>query len=397
MSFFGVTLETIDTVRHHPNADRLDICTLVGSTFQFVTGRNEYRKGDKVLYFPVDSILPEDLQEKLGLVGKLSGKAKNRVKTVRLRGEISQGIVAPQRIAEAVAVTSPSVVHTKTEWEKQITDWLGVTKYEPEPIQSKAGNLRGLPAGLSPYDIEGAERYPDAVDRLMDQQVVVTEKIEGMNFSVTYVAAEDKIYVNQRKHSIEPIEGETHFLWQLARTHYLVPWDYHVFTNDTLPGPIDSWTDSLVGWLSEIFPGCDITIYGEAFGPKIQGNIYREESPNLRLFDIMVNGEFLDAMTFYGLLDLFTGHKRWSSEEQDPMGCPAPPYAAPILFVGTLRAFLNSYERNPLAAASHGVSRIRSETIREGIVIRPLIEQRHPNLGRLIIKQRDPIYLANEK
>ncbi|GAG29377.1 unnamed protein product, partial [marine sediment metagenome] len=240
----GVTIEKIETARHHPNADRLDICTLADSTFQFITGRDEYRPGDRVLYFPIDSILPIELQEKLGLAGKLAGKGKNRVRTVRLRGEISQGIVAPQNIAEAVAAQSPDIVNTKESWEEQITEYLGVTKYEPAPIQSKAANLKGLPVGLPVYDIEGAERHPYAVARLMDEQVIVTEKIEGMNFSVTYASAEDKIYVNQRKHTIEPIEGETHFFWQLARTNYLVPWDYHVFTNDTTPGPIDGWTDS---------------------------------------------------------------------------------------------------------------------------------------------------------
>lgn len=395
MSYFGITVEKIATAQHHSNADRLDICTLEGMSIQFVTGRDEYRPGDRVLYFPVDSVLPLELQRNMGVEGYLAGKNKDRVKTVRLRGEISQGLVGPQSMAAAVAAVSEDVVKTKEEWGVEIAEWLGVTKYEPAPIQSKAGNLSPLPAGLAVYDIEGAERNPDAVARMMDMQVVVTEKIEGMNFSVTYVAAEDKIYVNQRKHTITPIEGVTHFFWQLARSHFLVPWDYHVFTNDTEPGPSEYWTDSLLGWLSEIYPGCDITIYGEAHGPKIQGNIYQLPSPELKLYDILVNGEFLDALTFFGLMATFGAYEPFTQKEN--------PHVVPVIFVGTLRTYLQSrgahggrLVNETIVEASRGISRLNPEVYREGIVIRPLIERRHPTIGRLIIKQRDPVYLANE-
>ena len=73
MSYFGVTVEKIDTAEHHPNADRLDICTLKGMGFQFVTGRDEYKPGESVLYFPVESILPLELQRKMDIEGMLAG------------------------------------------------------------------------------------------------------------------------------------------------------------------------------------------------------------------------------------------------------------------------------------------------------------------------------------
>ncbi len=377
MSYFGVTAEKIDTAKHHPNADRLDICTLVGMTLQFVTGRDQYKPGEVVLYFPVDSVLPLELQGKMGVTGMLSGKNKDRVKTVRLRGEISQGLVGPQSLGEGAATISDDVCLTKSQWGVEIAEWLGVTKYEPAPIESKAGNLLPLPCGLSTYDIEGAERNVDAVKRLMFKQVVVTEKIEGQNFSVTYDSVEDRVYVNQRRYTIEEIDVGEHRLWKLARKADLIP------TADPLSSLMDI---SFLGFLAGIYAGQRITVYGEAFGPSIQGNIYKVPETAVRLFDIKIDDEFLDFPTFVGLV-----HMHWRI---DYRFFPSNPITVPVLFTGLLADWL---EGQTIAQASSGPSALNANVLREGVVIRPFIEGRHPEIGRLIIKQRDPVYLANEK
>ncbi len=377
MSYFGVTVEKIDTANHHPNADRLDICTLKGMSFQFVTGRDQYKPGECVLYFPVDSIIPLELQGKMGVTGMLSGKNKDRVKTVRLRGEISQGLVGPQSLAEACATVSDDVCMTKSQWGVEIAAWLGVTKYEPAPIESKAGNLLPLPCGLSVYDIEGAERNTDAVKRLMFEQVVVTEKLEGQNFSVTYDPVEDRVYVNQRNYTIEEIETGEHRLWKLARKADLIP------TSDPLSSLLDV---SFLGFLAGIYAGQRITVYGEAYGPSVQGNIYDVHAMQVRLFDIKIDDEFVDFPTFVGLI-----HMHWRI---DYRFFPSNPITVPILFTGLLADWL---EGQTIAQASSGPSALNINVLREGVVIRPFIEGRHPEIGRLIIKQRDPVYLANEK
>ncbi len=377
MSYFGVTVEKIDTAKHHPNADRLDICTLKGMTLQFVTGRDQYKPGECVLYFPVDSLLPLELQGKMGVTGMLSGKNKDRVKTVRLRGEISQGLVGPQSLGEGAATVSDDVCMTKSEWGVEIAEWLGVTKYEPAPIESKAGNLLPLPCGLSVYDIEGAERNIDAVKRLMFEQVVVTEKLEGQNFSVTYDPVEDRVYVNQRRFTIEEIDAGEHRLWKLARNSGLIP------TSDPLAGLMDL---SFLGFLAATYAGQLITVYGEAFGPGIQGNIYKIPAPQVRLFDIKINDEFLDFPTFIGLI-----HMHWRI---DYKFAPSNPITVPVVFTGILAEWLQG---DTIAYASSGPSALNANVLREGVVIRPFIEGRHPEIGRLIIKQRDPVYLANEK
>src|SRR5690349_19219991 len=135
MSTFAVTIERIAEVLPHTNADRLEMAKVASMAFQFVIAKGSFQPGDLVIYFPIDSVLPDNVITAIGLEGKLSGAEKNRVKTVRLRGAISQGVVA-----------EPSLL--LVDWKingyeegQDITERLGVTKYEAPPVVSQAGNL----------------------------------------------------------------------------------------------------------------------------------------------------------------------------------------------------------------------------------------------------------------
>jgi hypothetical protein len=69
---------------------------------------------------------------------------------------------------------------------EDLTEFLGVMKYEPDAVSSKNAKLFPLSTiGLSMYDIEGADRYPEIVELLMDIPCQITEKLEGANISVT--------------------------------------------------------------------------------------------------------------------------------------------------------------------------------------------------------------------
>lgn len=193
MSFFGVTIEKIECVWKHPNADRLDICRLKDKKFNFVIERNLWTSGDRCLYFPVDSLLPDELMAELGVATiteggsiadkKLCGPYKNRIKTLKIRGEISQGMIGP------ISLIEPSIGDEKNagkqglfpqdQTSEKITEYLGVTKYEPPIIFDANADLVPLPEGLSVYDIEGADRYTTVAEVLMDRWVVISEKVEG--------------------------------------------------------------------------------------------------------------------------------------------------------------------------------------------------------------------------
>lgn len=348
MSYFAVTIEEISELRSHSNADRLLIASLKGLGFQFIVAKDLWKVGDKCLYFPLDAILPEQLLIALKLEGKLAGGKKNRVKTIKLRGEISQGLVGPLSLLEGL---EPD--HWTPE---EITKFLGVEKYEPEINlpRSLDGRLVELPPGVGIYDIENCERYPAALQSLLEQPVLITEKVEGSHFAVAVI--DGKTWICQRRFALEPVPDKPeHFFWEVAKKEGLIE-----FANT----------------LAEEFKTQHLILRGEILGPNIQSNIYYLSERKVLFFDLQVDQRYVDAPVF---LDRFNRHGKQA-------------LLVPVLSNGpTLADWLAG---QPIREASNGQS-VLHKTMREGIVIRPLKEQFSSDIGaRLILKQISPEYLA---
>jgi RNA ligase (TIGR02306 family) len=345
MSFFGVTLEQIGRIDPIEGADRIECATLRGKDFRFVIGRGSFAPGDACLYIPVDSLLPPALAEALGVAGKLAGKARNRVKTVKLRGQISQGIVAPRSIVpEEVLAAGPEA----------ITAHLGIVKYEPPEIVSQDAILTDLPDGVSVYDIEGADRYTEVASLLEQEEVLVTEKLEGSNFSVL-VRPDGTVCVNQHRKTVLPKEGAEHTFWKVARRARVI---------------------GFAQSLAALHPGLPVLVYGEVLGPGIQGNHYRLKEHEVRLFDVRIGGAWVDPRRFLHLVGEFYG-------EVNEM-------TVPVLHLGPLAHWLGGHGIKHVADGRSRLADVR----REGVVIRPCRERDLPGFGRLILKQRGPEYLA---
>jgi RNA ligase (TIGR02306 family) len=347
LSIFAVTVERLHEVWPHPNADRLELGRLASMSYQFVLAKGAYKPGDAVVYFPIDSVLPEALVGRLGLTGKLAGAEKNRVKTVRLRGEISQGVVASLDI---LPPDGPAPAPGD-----DVTARLGVTKYEPPPILGEGGELIPLPPLVSVYDIEGAERFQALVEAyLLDAPVTITEKLEGSHFAAS-LDRSGEVSVCQRRFRIRPVPGVEHTWHALAKGSGVLA--------------------ALPAMARELGDPSTLTLRGEVIGPGVQGNHYRLPARRLVAFEIEADGAAVDAPTFFGLCE------RLGVEH------------APVLARGpTLRAWLDG---RTIAAASNGRSALNPEVAREGVVVRPLREARDASFGRVILKQRSPEYLAH--
>ena len=346
MAFFGVTLEMLEHVWPHPGADRLDLARLAGLAFQFVVGRGQHAPGERVLYFPVDALLPPSVAERLGVAGRLAGGAKNRVKTITLRGEISQGLVGRPE-----ALLGPD--WDQRSWTpEELTAHLGVTKYEPPVSFSTAGLLHPLPDGVGVYDLDGADRFPAAVEALLDQPVYVTEKLEGTNFAAVR-EPDGRLVFCQRENAIEELPGTENLYCETAR-------------RQGVPAFLEE--------LAARFPGQRLVLRGELIGPKVQGNPYGLSHPEVRFFDLKVDQRYLPPADFVALV----------------------PEArrVPVLCLGerTLREWLGG---RTVQQASDGESALKAGARREGLVVKPMTEQYCEALhGRLVIKQRSPAYLA---
>lgn len=87
------------TIEEHPNADALELA-VVGD-YRSIVRKGQFKTGDLGVYIPTNAIVPEWLLKKLNLwddgkgKGKLAGSQGNRVKEVRLRGILSEGLIYP--------------------------------------------------------------------------------------------------------------------------------------------------------------------------------------------------------------------------------------------------------------------------------------------------------------
>ncbi len=359
MSNFAVTLVGVASVDTHPNADKLELLHLEGLTYQFVVGKGEFKPGDLVVYFPLDSVLPNELAKKINLPVK--DDKPFRVKSIRLRGQWSEGIVAhlvDLRPGSEWVGRKGGIIDGQ-----DVTEFLGVVKYEPpEPEfnifgSGRAPNLRALPTTVHRYDIENLQRYPDVYAVLREQPVVVTEKLEGSHFWCRIDKDGETIHVGQRN-------------FEIARGDELDP--LHPFWKALY----NNHLDEALRAMALLYRGYDITIRGEIVGRGIQGNYYdlTEEKHHVYAFEIELNGEPVSALSFMDITDEFYIQR------------------VPILAAFNTLAELAPTLEDAIALA-HGKSHL-VDKLREGIVIKPQTEQYHPEIGRLFIKIRDAEYLA---
>lgn len=350
MSVLAVEVREIESSVKHANADRLDISRVKGLDYQFVTGREQYAPGDLVVYFPIDTIMPANIQEIVGVVGKLSGANKNRVKTVKLRGEISQGIVAP-------VAPFADLIGADLREGADVTELLGCEKYEPPVISVKGARLMTLPEGVEYYDLENAERHGEALQYLLDNDVFVwvSEKLEGTNFAVVAKVGQEAIVCSRRHSLVQDGDNEPDLI-KVARR--------------------DGWI-ALAESLLEKFNASQVVVRGELIGAGWQGNIYRMKDNRVYLFDIKVDGRYLSPVEMFGCV----------SPEHIQQGINI----VPTIWIGKLSNWLDG---KTLKEASNGKSLLH-DTLREGVVIKPLLaDETFDRLGRLVLKQRSPEYLA---
>lgn len=362
MSTFKVEVRKIKDIFKHKNADLLELGVVEGLDYQFVMQKGVYKINDLVVYFPVDSLIPQNILEIFDL-GYLSGNEKNRVKTIKLRGEFSQGLVLPLN-----KFIENNLLDNNIELNTDVTDILGVTKYEVGEYKFESGaNLVCLPDCVSVYDIEGYERYPLTIEYLKNISCCIMEKVEGTNFAASLI--DNEYSVLQRNYSIKEIEGHEHTFWYIYRKKNL---------------------NMFLDYLYNIYRSNHIIIRGELCGPSIQKNIYKLQHRNVLFFDISIDKKYLDVQEFLFHIEEYNKTAFVKLET-------VPIIANDIL----LKDFLNG---KTVSEVSNGKSLLNTNILREGIIIKPMQElintpgfkdQIDMSLfDRVILKKRSPEYLA---
>lgn len=148
------------TILPHPNADALELGQV--DDFVVVVQKGLYKSGDLIAYIPEQSILPDALVAEMGLEGRLG--SGNRVKPVKLRGQLSQGLCYPAREGWVEG--------------QDVGLELGVEKWTPEVPKVLAGNVYHLGEEFTvAFDIENVKKFPGVL--IEGEEVKMTEKVHG--------------------------------------------------------------------------------------------------------------------------------------------------------------------------------------------------------------------------
>ena len=181
-------------------ADLIEIALIDG--WQCITAKsNGIKKGDLVIYCEIDSIMPEHPEFEF-----LRDK-KFRIKTIRLKGQLSQGIIFPLSILMSFecgmfsnyTLENKILIdgkHVFIEEGLDLTDALGITKFEAPISAQLSGQVKGrFPIEVPRSDEERIQNLVDEIERYrsLDLEFVGTEKLDGCLEENTLIETEDGI------------------------------------------------------------------------------------------------------------------------------------------------------------------------------------------------------------
>ncbi len=365
MSELKVEVVEIEEVLPHGNADRLEIAKIKG--WYCVVGKGQFQTGARGVYFPIDSILPPALEATLFPEGSKIKLTKSRVKTTKIRGVISQGLlISPSQVEMQHAPVGTDA-----------TEALGVKKYEPEeasiPNNMKPSAKRHTNPNFKEYsDIQNAKNYPRLFEEF--ETVIATEKIHGTNFRAGWVPYVPHGFWERLKTSVlrwispswipkyEFVYGSRRV--QLQKKTYNGFYVENVYTKMVKKYDLEN----------KIRHG--YVIYGEIYGGGIQkGYTYGlgENEHDMVIFDIMQDDVYIDvnaARSVCLLSDL--------------------PFV-PVVYQG-------SFHWDHIRALTLGPSVLSpAQKVREGVVVRSVKEENSPYAGRKQLKFISDEYLLKDQ
>ncbi|GAA2747813.1 MULTISPECIES: RNA ligase (ATP) [Kitasatospora] len=349
MSTLRVTAERL-TIHEHPNADALELAQV--GLYRAVVAKGAYRTGELALYIPEQAVLPAGLIEELGLTGKLAGGNADRVKAVRLRGELSQGIVCRPRALDGADLSAAA------EAGEDFAGLLGITKWAPPIPTSMSGDVEAAPDLLPWVDIENLKRFPGVFEP--GEPVVITEKLHGSCCLLTFHAATGEVQVSSKGIGAQGLalkEDERNLYWRAVRGHGVA---------------------EVAARLAERLGASRIGVFGEVFGEGVQDLAYgasaRADRLGYAVFD--VSAEIDGQVVWLDAADLLDGE------------LPLVP-----------RLWSGPYDERTVLELAEGRETVsgRGLHIREGVVVRPAVERYSFVLGgRAIAKAVGGAYLTRK-
>ena len=251
-----------------PGADAILVATV--DDWQVVVKKNEFQIGDLCIYFEIDSFLPPQPQYEMlrrNSTKRMDGKEGFRLRTIKLRGQISQGFVIPVAclndgtpFINAYTDDGVGALHV-VKLSDDVTEILNIKKYET-PIPSElSGNVSGnFPHFIKRTDQERCQNLRKEIfEDNKAARYEITTKLDGTSFTAFYVDGE---------------EGVCSRNWELTIDEYNAG-------NSYIKMFMESGMQSALRQL-----GNNIAIQGELMGPGIQKNRESLNTAHLYVFDV---------------------------------------------------------------------------------------------------------------
>lgn len=365
MSEFEVKIYKI-TIEDHPGADLLELVIIGG--YRSVVQKGVFKSGSLVAYIPCGSIVPEGIIETLGLTGRLAGAKRNRVKEIKLRGILSEGIIYPIEEKSPISMTKDILVVGEHQIEvmegDEVSAFMNITKYIPPIPMNMGGEVYNAGEECTiKYDIENYKKFPHILQD--GEDVVITEKIHGTNMQFGIMP--------------EALENELHY-----RDKYIV-------------------ASKGLGGQGLCFKHNDVNgnknVYVRIMHQKELFKILQTDTPMWILGEVYGVQDLKYGCTGceigFRVFDICTGKRgdlRWYNDAELDNFCDVYELErVPVLYRGPFSESVMLQHCSGKETVSGTMS-----CIREGIVIRPTTERRDVEIGRVQLKYVSDQYLTRK-
>ena len=323
------SIQRIKNIEPIEGAEAIEKATVLG--WQLVIRKSEFKIGDLCVYIEIDSVLPNMPEFEV-----IRSKT-NRIKTIKLRGQISQGICFPLDIL-------PKDVDLLEDMD--VTELLGITKFEPPIPANLAGEIKGLfPSFMPKTDETRVQVLEGLLQNYEGTSCYITEKLDGS--SVTFYLKDNEFGVCSR--NLDLLYNESKSMWKFA------------IEND-----LENKLKSL---------NINIALQGEIIGEGIQKNKYKQRGQTVYFFNVFD----IDSYNYFSLNEVKTLLKGLELN------------MVPVLD----ESYLLESSVESVILKSQVRSVLSKDTIAEGIVIRPVEEKIDKNImqGRISFKAINPNFL----
>jgi len=240
-----VTIQTIENIESIEGKDRIVKATILGWNV-VVAKDNNYKEGQKIIYAEYNSLLPDGPEW-----AEFMREKKFRIKTIKLGGCLSQGLVFPTSILPGAE---------EMEIDTDVTGLLGIKKYEQIFHEHNGGAKQGKAKGNFPACVPKTDEIRlQAKKRLIEElkaagSFYISIKLDGM--SGTFCYDNDEFCACSRK--FKKHDDDINVFWKMARKYNL----------------------------PEVLKGTNLAAQGEMVGPGIQGNKLCLTEVDWRVFDL---------------------------------------------------------------------------------------------------------------